>query len=78
MDYIVFGVSGFVVGAIIFGLTYGTVFPAISGIANLGVVYLPDLFHINDWLLITLLALVSAYLFYILEKKGDRRSNFKG
>ncbi|RMF01610.1 MAG: hypothetical protein D6768_10260 [Chloroflexi bacterium] len=65
---------GFLVGAILFGLTYGSVYPAVSAIANLGNTYMPDLFNANAWLLIVLLALVSAYLFYILGKKGDPRA----
>ena len=66
---------GFLVGAIIFGLTYNAVFPVISGIANLGNAYLPDLFNVNHWLLIAFFALFSAYLFYILGKKGDPRQS---
>jgi hypothetical protein len=64
---------GFLVGAILFGVTYAQVFPIISGIANYGSVYMPDLFNINHWLLIAFLAVFSGYLFYILAKKGDLR-----
>jgi len=67
------GLSGFVAGAILFGLTYGQVYPAISGLANLGATYIPDLFKMNDWLTIFFLTLVSVFLFYVLEKKGDRK-----
>jgi cbb3-type cytochrome oxidase subunit 3 len=66
------------VGATLFGLTYAEVFPIISGIANYGATYLPDLFNINHWLLIAFLAIFSAYLFYILAKKGEpRRDHIK-
>lgn len=65
---------GFLVGAIIFGLTYGSVYPAVSAIANLGNTYMPDLFNANAWLLIVLLALASAYMFYIFGKKGGPRA----
>lgn len=54
-------------------MTYAEVFPIISGIANYGATYIPDLFNINHWLLIAFLAIFSAYLFYILAKKGDPR-----
>jgi hypothetical protein len=64
---------GFLVGAILFGVTYAQVFPIISGLANFGATYLPDLFNINHWLLIAFLALFSAFLFYILAKKGEPR-----
>jgi hypothetical protein len=61
------------VGAILFGLTYNTVFPAISGLTNLGMTYMPELFNVNPWLLITFFAAFSLLLFYILGKKGDPR-----
>lgn len=73
VDYIVPGFLGFLVGAILFGLTYPAVFPAISGIANLGAVYLPDLLNVNHWLLIALFTLVTLFLFYVLNKKGEPR-----
>lgn len=59
-------------------MTYADIFPIISGIANYGAAYLPDLFNINHWLLIAFLALFSAYLFYILARKGDPRPDRVG
>jgi uncharacterized membrane protein YedE/YeeE len=73
LDYLIAGLLGFLTGAIIFGLTYTQVFPVISGIANYGATYLPDLFNINHWLLIIFLTIASTYLFYVLAKKGDLR-----
>ncbi len=73
MDYLVPGFLGFLVGGILFGLTYPTVFPVISGIANLGATYLPVLWNVNHWLLILLFALVTLFLFYVLTKKGEPR-----
>jgi hypothetical protein len=64
---------GFLVGAILFGLTYPAVFPVISGIANLGAVYLPELANVNEWLLIGLFALVTIFLFYVLKRIGEPR-----
>ncbi len=75
MDYLIPGFLGFVVGAIIFGLTYNSVFPVISSIANLGNAYMPNLFNVNHWLLIAFFALFSAFLFYILAKKGEPRES---
>jgi hypothetical protein len=63
------------VGAILFGLTYGQVFPVISAIANLGPVYLPGLLNVSQWLLIAFFVLFTMFLFYILQKKGDPRSD---
>jgi hypothetical protein len=73
LDYLIPGMLGFLVGAALFGLTYAQVFPVISTIANYGVTYFPDLFRVNHWLFIAFLALFSAYLFYIFNKKGDLR-----
>ncbi|GAB4547714.1 MAG: hypothetical protein Kow0063_42460 [Anaerolineae bacterium] len=75
MDYLIPGNLGFLVGAILFGLTYGQVFPVISRIANLGAVYLPGLLNVSHWLLIAFFALFSLYLFYILGKTGDPRED---
>lgn len=66
---------GFLFGAILFGLTYPAVFPVISGIANLGAVYLPEVFNVNPWLLIGLFTLGTLFLFYILSKKGEPRQD---
>jgi uncharacterized protein len=78
LDYLIPGFLGFLVGATIFGLTYAQVFPVISGVANYGATYLPDLFQVNHWLLIAFLALFSGYLFYFLARKGDPRSDRLG
>lgn len=64
---------GFLVGAVLFGLTYPAVFPVISGIANLGSVYLPELANVNEWLLIGLFTLVTLFLFYVLKSIGEPR-----
>ena len=52
MDYIVPGLLGFLTGAVIYGLTYQTVFPAISAIANYGSVVIPDLWNLSPFLFI--------------------------
>ncbi len=62
-------------GAILFGLTYNTVFPVVSGITNLGMTYMPDLFNVSPWLLIAFFAAFSLLIFYILGKKGDPRKS---
>ena len=60
-------------GAIGYGLTYQQVFPKISAIANLGSTALPDLFHVNHWLVIILFTQITLLLFYVLGKTGDPR-----
>jgi len=63
------------VGAILFGLTYNTVFPVVSGITNLGMTYMPELFNVSPWLMIALFAVFSLLIFYILGKKGEPRKS---
>jgi hypothetical protein len=64
---------GFLVGAIIYGVTYQSIFPAISAIANLGSVTFPGLLDIDLWLTILLFSLMSVTLFYFLERHGELR-----
>ncbi len=67
------GLLGFLAGAVLYGLTYSRVFPAISKIANLGNVVLPDLLNINPYLMIFLFALIVLFLFYLIERAGLQR-----
>lgn len=75
LDYLIPGLLGFLVGAAIYGLTYQQVFPAISAIANLGNVVLPDLWNLNPFLTITLFALMSFLLFYLIDRAGLHRKD---
>ena len=74
MDYIVPGLLGFLTGAAIYGLTYQSVFPAISAIANYGNVVMPDLWNISSFLTVLLFALMSLFLFYMIDRAGWQRS----
>ena len=65
---------GFLVGAVIYGLTYQQVFPVISGVANYGNVILPDLWNVSAFLFITLFTLISLLLFYLIERMGMKRA----
>lgn len=73
LDYIVPGLLGFLVGAVIYGLTYEAVFPAISAIANYGNVVIPDLWHLDPFLTVTTFALMSFLLFYLIDRAGWQR-----
>jgi arginase family enzyme len=64
---------GFLTGAVIFGLTYQQVFPVISKIANYGNVVLPDLWHLNPYLTVFTFALISLFLFYLIDRAGLKR-----
>ncbi|MBN2550697.1 MAG: hypothetical protein JXB15_16145 [Anaerolineales bacterium] len=74
MDYLIPGLLGFLVGAVIYGLTYQQVFPVISAIANYGNVVIPDLWNISSFLFITLFTLISLLLFYLIDRAGLKRA----
>jgi len=61
---------GFLVGAVLFGLTYQQVFPVISSIANYGNVVIPELLNVSSFLFIVLFALISILLFYLIDRAG--------
>ncbi|MEI7846335.1 MAG: hypothetical protein WCK35_11075 [Chloroflexota bacterium] len=73
MDYIIPGFLGFLVGAVIYGLTYQFVFPPIEALAKLGNVVMPDLWHLNPFLFILLFTLVTIMLFYLIDRAGWQR-----
>jgi uncharacterized membrane protein YedE/YeeE len=74
MDYIIPGILGFLVGAVIYGLTYEKVFPPIAAIANYGNVVIPDLWNINPYLTVLLFGLMSLFLFYMIDRAGWQRA----
>ncbi len=78
LDYLVPGLLGFLVGAVIWGLTYNSVFPKISSIANYGNVVLPDLWHISPYLAVLVFALMALALFYMIDRMGLHRKEKKG
>jgi len=75
LDYIVPGLLGFLTGAVIYGLTYQQVFPAISAIANYGNVNMPDMWNLDPFLFILMFALMSLLLFYLIDRVGWQRKD---
>jgi hypothetical protein len=76
LDYIIPGFLGFLVGAVIYGLTYQFVFPPIEALAKVGNVVMPDLWNLNSFLFILLFALITLLLFYLIDRMGlQRKSN---
>jgi hypothetical protein len=65
---------GFLVGAVIYGLTYQQVFPAISKIVNYGSTTIPDLWNLNPYLSVLLFALIALMLFYLIDRAGLHRN----
>jgi uncharacterized protein len=74
LDYLIPGMLGFLTGAILYGLTYSTVFPKISEIANFGSTVLPDLWNISAGLAVVFFALLSVFLFYLIDRVGMHRN----
>ena len=60
-------------GALLYGGTYQSGFPAISALANFGATILPTALDVNLWLTILLFVLVALTLFYFLERHGELR-----
>ena len=72
------GLLGFLVGAVLYGLTYHQVFPAISKIANVGSITLPDLWNLSPFLTVVFFALMALFLFYLIDRAGLHRSEKTG
>jgi hypothetical protein len=73
LDYLVPGLLGFLVGAVIYGLTYDKVFPQISAIANYGNVTMPQLWNINPYLAVLVFTILALVLFYLIDRMGLQR-----
>jgi len=65
---------GFLTGAVLYGLTYQKIFPAISAIANYGGTTIPDLWNLNPFLTVFAFALMSLLLFYLIDRAGWKRT----
>jgi uncharacterized membrane protein YedE/YeeE len=75
LDYIIPGILGMFSGALLFGLTYNQVYPAISKIANSGPVTLPDVLNVNHWLIIAIFTAISLVLFYTIDRALKMRAD---
>jgi len=73
LDYLIPGLLGFLTGAVIYGLSYQQVFPAISSVANYGNAIIPDLWNVSPFLFILAFALMALLLFYLIDRVGWQR-----
>ena len=74
MDYLIPGILGFLVGGVIFGATYQSIFMKISTIGSYGQKSLEDLLNVNHWLFISLFVLCTIVFYVgskIMEKSKD-------
>lgn len=69
------GLLGFLTGALIYGALYPSVFPTISALVNLGSTILPQALNVDLWLTVLFFVLVTATLFYFLERHGELRKD---
>ena len=67
------GLLGFLVGAVVYGLTYQQIFPQISKIAAIGNVVMPDLWNLNPYLTVLAFSLMALLLFYLIDRAGLQR-----
>ena len=68
LDYIIPGVLGMFVGALLFGLTYQSVYLQINKLTTDARIVIPDAIDVNAWLVIGLFTAVTIVVFYILER----------
>jgi hypothetical protein len=73
LDYLIPGAFGFLTGAMLYGLTYQTVFPPISKLLNYGSVVIPDLWNVNALLAVFVFAMMALVLFYMIDRMGLHR-----
>ncbi len=67
------GLLGFFTGAVLYGLTYQSVFPKIADIAKVGNVVIPDMWNLSPFLVVLFFGLISALLFYAIDRAGFHR-----
>jgi len=80
IDYLIPGLLGFLVGGVLFGATYQSVFMKISTIGSYGQQTLSDILHVNHWLFVSLFVLCTVVFYVgskIMEKSQDA-SNKQG
>jgi len=77
LDYLIPGLLGFLTGAVIYGLSYQQVFPAISAVANYGNAIIPDLWNVSPFLFILLFSLITLLLFYLIDRVGWQRKKIE-
>jgi hypothetical protein len=71
------GVLGLVAGALLFGITYQTIFPPIVKQANLGNVTILSLWNLNPFLVIAVFTVATLLLFYFLEHGWNRKDKLE-
>jgi hypothetical protein len=69
LDYLIPGMLGFFTGALLFGLIYPVVMPAVTSTANYGSASFPELFNLSPGLTAIVFMQMIVIVMYVLEKK---------
>jgi hypothetical protein len=68
LDYLVAGGVGLLTGALVYGLAYEAIIPALSRWGRVGATTFAELLHVEPWLVVALLAELALLTFYIIER----------
>jgi len=69
MDYLIPGLTGFLVGGGIYAATYQKVFPGVSQFADFGARSIPELWNVNPWSFILFFVTFTLLLFHLFRLK---------
>jgi len=72
LDYLVPGMLGLLAGALVYGLAYDTLMPAIAKLGNYGPITLADVAHADASWVVVLFAEITAIVFYAVERMRAR------
>jgi hypothetical protein len=75
VDYLIPGTLGFLVGAVLFGLTYRSFMPQLKEILDFGALPLTDLLNLSAGLAVAVFALMFLLVLYVLERTGAARKD---
>src|SRR5512139_330652 len=68
LDYIIPGIFGMLTGALLFGLTYQSVYLQINKLASEARIAIPEAIDVNAWLVIGLFTAVTLLMLYVMER----------
>jgi len=74
LDYLIPGGLGLCVGAVLYGVLYPELVPALARWGRVGAVTFADLLRVEPWLVVALLTELTALGLYGLERGGSRPS----
>jgi uncharacterized membrane protein YedE/YeeE len=73
LDYLVPGVLGLYVGAVIYGLAYDRVMPSLARWSRIGAITFAEMLRAEPWLVVALFVEVVLLVFYVIERRPRAR-----